>query len=37
MIRHVQDALEEKYIDALVDQHTTLLTDDVPTVPEYLI
>ena len=37
MPRHVQDALEEKCIEALVDQHTNLLTDDVPTVLEYLL
>ena len=37
MLRHVQDALEEKQIEALVDQHTNLRTDDVPTVLEYLL
>ena len=36
ILRNVQDALEEKYIEALVDQHTNLLTDDVPTVLEWL-
>ena len=36
MLRHVQRALEEKFIEALVDQHTNLLKDDVPTVLEHL-
>ena len=34
ILRNVQDVLEEKHIEALVDQHTNLLTDDVPTVLE---
>ena len=37
MIRHVQDALEGKHIETLIDQHTNLLTDDVPSVLEYLL
>ena len=36
ILRHVQDALEEKHIEALVDQHTNLLTDDAPKVLECL-
>ena len=34
---HVQDTLEEKQIEALVDQHENLLTDDVSTVLEFLL
>ena len=37
MLRCVQDALEEKQIEALVDQHTKLPTDDVPTMLEWLL
>ena len=37
MLRHVQDALEEKCIEARVDQCTNLLTDDVTTGMEYFL
>ena len=36
LLRHIQEALEEKYIEALVDEHTNLLTGDVPTILTYL-
>ena len=36
MLSHVQHTLEEKYIEALVDQHANLLTDDVPAMLECL-
>ena len=32
ILKHVHKNLEEKYIEALVDYHTNLLNDDVPTV-----
>ena len=34
--RHIQDAIEEKYLDSLVNEDTQLLQEDVPTVLEYL-
>ena len=34
--RHVQDSMEEKYTASLVDEFTNLITDDIPTVLEYL-
>ena len=36
LLRHVQDALEDKCTEAIVDEHTNLLNDDVPTVMKYL-
>ena len=36
LLRHIQDALEEKYIEALVDEYTNLLTGDIPTILTYL-
>ena len=36
MLRHVQYALDEKHIEALVDQYANLPTDDVHAVLEYL-
>ena len=35
--RHIQDAIEDKYIEPLVDEHTNLLTDDIPTIMNYLV
>jgi hypothetical protein len=32
----MQDAIEDKFIEVLVDEHTNLLTDNVLTVLEYL-
>jgi len=36
LLRHIQDAVEDRYIESLVDEYTNLFTDDVPTVMEYL-
>ena len=30
LLRHTQDALEEKYVAALVDNYTNLITTDIP-------
>ena len=30
--RHIQDAIDDKYLDTLVDEDTQLITDDIPTV-----
>ena len=35
--RHIQDAVEEKYVDPLIDEHANLLTDDIPTVMTCLV
>ena len=34
--RHIQDSMEDKYTAALVDEFTNLITDDIPTVLDYL-
>ena len=36
LLRHIQDAIEDKYIESLLDEYTNLLTGDVPTILEYL-
>jgi len=36
LLRHIQDAIEDKYIEPLVDEYTNLLNGDVPTILEYL-
>ena len=36
LLRHIQDAIEDKYIKLLVDKYTNLLTSDIPTILEYL-
>ena len=36
LLRHIQEAIEDRYIEALVDEYTNLLRDDVPTVMSYL-
>ena len=36
LLRHMQDAIEEKHIDALVNECTNLLDGDVPSILEYL-
>ena len=36
LLRHIQEAIEDRYIEALVDEYTNLLRDDVPTVISYL-
>ena len=35
LLRHIQDAIEEKYIDHLVDDDTQLIQADIPDVLEY--
>ena len=32
LLRHIQEAIEDKHIEPLVDEHTNLLSDDVVTV-----
>ena len=34
--RHIQDAIEDKYLESLIDDDTQLITEDVPTVLAYL-
>ena len=34
--RHVQDAIEDKYLDTLVNEDTQLIQDDIPTVLQFL-
>ena len=34
--RHVQDAIEDKYLESLVDEDTQLIQDDIPDVLQYL-
>ena len=36
LLHYIQDAIEDKYIEALVDEYTNLLTGDVPAILEYL-
>ena len=36
LMRHMQDAIEEKHLESLVDEHTNLISGDMPTVLEYL-
>ena len=36
LLRHMQDAVEEKCIEAMVNEYTNLLDGDVPTILEYL-
>ena len=36
LLRYIQDALEEKYLEALVDKQTHLITLSVPDVMDYL-
>ena len=36
LLRHIQIAVEEKFIEFMVDDDTGLIEDDVPTVLEYL-
>ena len=35
-LRHIQDAIEEKYLESLVDEYTNLLNGDVPDMLTYL-
>ena len=34
--RHVQDAIEDKYLESLVDKETQLIQEDIPTVLQFL-
>ena len=36
LLRHIQEAIEDKYIASLVDEYTNLLSDDISTVMQYL-
>ena len=36
LLRHIQDAIEEKYIKSLVNEYTNLLDGNVPTMLNYL-
>ena len=36
LLRHVQDTLEHKHTEALVKEHTNLISDDISTVLDYL-
>ena len=34
--RHIQEAIDDKHIEPLVDDRTNLLTDEIPTIMKYL-
>ena len=36
LLRHIQDALEDKYVVTLIDEYTNLITTDIPEVLIYL-
>ena len=36
LLKYIQDAIEDKYIESLVDEYTGLLDGDVPTILNYL-
>ena len=36
LLRHIQTAVEDKYIEVMVDDDTGLIEDDIPTVLDYL-
>ena len=36
LLRHIQTAIEDKYIEFMVDDDTGLIEDDIPTVLDYL-
>ena len=36
MQRHIQDAIDNKYLETLVDKDTQRITEDIPTVLQYL-
>ena len=36
LMRYIQDAIEEKYLESLVDEYTNLISGDIPAVLEYL-
>ena len=35
--RHIQDAIEDKYLEHLVDEDTQLIHDDIPDILDYLM
>ena len=35
--RHIQDAIEDKYLEHLVDDDTQLINKDIPTILDYLM
>jgi len=37
LLRHIQDALEDKYIECMVDEYTNLISEDISTVLNYLM
>ena len=34
--RHIQDAIEDKYLESMVNEDTQLIQEDIPTVLQYL-
>ena len=36
LLRHIQDTINDKYIESLVDEYTNLLNRDVPAILQYL-
>ena len=36
LLRHIQSAVDEKYIEFMIDEDTGLIEEDVPTVLDYL-
>ena len=36
LLRHIQDAIEDKFIELLVDEYMNLLTSNIPTILDYL-
>ena len=36
LLRHVQSALEPRFIEPLINENTGLIEDDIPTVMTYL-
>ena len=37
LLHHIQDVLEEKYIECMVNEYTNLISEDISTVLNYLI
>ena len=37
LLRHIQEAIKDKYIASLVYEYTNLLNDDIPAVIRYLL
>ena len=37
LLRHIQDAIEDKYLESLIDEDTQLLNADIPDVLQYLL